>query len=155
MEGAQAALERPREVDHLLGACLLVRRAAWDMVGGLDDRFFLFLEETDWCFRARQQGWRLYYNPEASITHLGEHSTNQNPRRNLPQFYRSYCQFYRKHVSSAAWQMGLLKSMIALAAGVRLVLWQWRRMRRTGKRRAQAEAMQAGYWGVLRQLTAF
>lgn len=148
-------LTQPREVDHLLGACLLIRRAAWDKVGGLDDRFFLFLEETDWCFRARQQGWRVMYNPEVRITHLGEHSMNQNPQRNLPEFYRSYCRFYRKHAGTARWQLGLLKGIIALAALVRIGLWQWRQAQRTGAEQAQARAMQAGYVGVLRQLPGY
>jgi len=148
-------LAQAREVDHLLGACLLIRRAAWDQVGGLDDRFFLFLEETDWCFRARQQGWRVMYTPEVSLTHLGEHSMNQNPRRNLPEFYRSYCQFYRKHAGPGRWRGGALKAIIALAALVRLGLWQWRQTRRTGAEQAQARAMQAGYVSVLRQLASF
>jgi GT2 family glycosyltransferase len=145
-------LNGPVEVDHLLGACLLIRREAWQQVGGLDERFFLFLEETDWCFRARQAGWRAIYNPQIQIVHLGEHSVNQNPQRNLPQFYRSYVQFYRKHSTSAATRIAVLKAIIATAAMLRVGLWQARAMKQQGAARSQARAMCAGYGQVLRAL---
>ncbi|MCC7359786.1 MAG: glycosyltransferase family 2 protein [Anaerolineales bacterium] len=144
-----------REVDHLLGAALLVSRALWEQLGGLDSSYFLFLEETDWCYRAQRAGRPSYFTPEAVIVHLGEHSMRQNPRRNLPQFYRSYCQFYRKHHTPGLIRRALLKAIIAAAAIVRLALWGWRRLRRPGAARAQARAMQAGYAQVLVQLPSF
>jgi len=142
----------PVDVDHLLGACLLIRRETWLQVGGLDERFFLFLEETDWCYRARQAGWRIVYNPGVNITHLGEHSVNQNPERNLTQLYRSYIQFYRKHHAPSGLRQGLLKAIIALAALVRIGMWQIRALRQSGPAAAQARAMRAGYRRVLREL---
>jgi len=147
-----AWLTRPIDVDHLLGACLLIRRKTWEQVGGLDEDFFLFLEETDWCFRARRAGWRVVYNPQVSIIHLGEHSVNQNPQRNLPQFYRSYVQFYRKHASLAPPRVAALKSIIGAAAVVRILLWQFRAWRRPGAPARQARAMQSGYGRVLHDL---
>jgi N-acetylglucosaminyl-diphospho-decaprenol L-rhamnosyltransferase len=147
-----AQLSAPMEVDHLLGACLLIRGETWEQVGGLDERFFLFLEETDWCYRAQRAGWHVVYDPLVSVTHLGEHSVNQNPQRNLPQFYRSYIQFYRKHFSLAPVRLGLLKAIIATAALVRIGLWQLRALRRLGPTRLQARAMRAGYGQVLREL---
>jgi len=145
-------LRWPIEVDHLLGACLFIRRETWEQVGGLDERFFLFLEETDWCYRAKQAGWRVVYNPSVSVVHLGEHSVNQNPERNLPQFYRSYVQFYRKHFSLAPLRLGLLKSIIATAALVRIALWQVRAMRWPATLTKHTRAMQTGYGRVLRDL---
>jgi len=145
-------LTSPVDVDHLLGACLLVRRETWRQVGGLDERFFLFLEETDWCYRAKRAGWRVVYNPEVSIIHLGEHSVNQSPERNLPQLYRSTIQFYRKHITQSALRLGLLKSIIAAAALVRIGLWQMRAVRWSGAAGRQARAMRAGYGRVLREL---
>ena len=147
-----AHLTAPVDVDHLLGACLLIRRETWERVGGLDERFFLFLEETDWCFRAKQAGWRVVYDPRISVTHLGEYSVNQNPQRNLPQFYRSYVQFYRKHFSLTPVRLGLLKTIIAAAALLRIMLWQFRALSRLGLAARQARAMQAGYGRVLRDL---
>jgi N-acetylglucosaminyl-diphospho-decaprenol L-rhamnosyltransferase len=145
-------LTEPIEVDHLLGACLLVRREAWLQVGGLDERFFLFLEETDWCYRAKRAGWRVVYYPNVTIVHLGEHSVNQNPVGNLPQLYHSYIQFYRKHVSSTRLRLGLLKSIIASAALVRILLWHSRAVRKRGPAGRLAATMRAGYGRVLRDL---
>jgi GT2 family glycosyltransferase len=147
------SLTQPIEVDHILGACLLIRRETWEQVGGLDDDFFMFLEETDWCYRAKQAGWRIIYNPQISLTHLGEHSVNQNPQRNLPQFYRSYVQFNRKHFAPTPLRLGTLKTIIAVAAVVRIGLWLLRALRRPGPPRQHARAMLAGYGRVLQQVS--
>ncbi len=63
--------DREREVDWLMGACLLVRRAAVEAVGPLDESFFLFSEETDWCYRFRQAGWQVLFYPGAEVVHVG------------------------------------------------------------------------------------
>ncbi|MER3457620.1 MAG: glycosyltransferase family 2 protein, partial [Chloroflexota bacterium] len=54
-----------REVDVVMGACLMARREVFEQIGGLDERFFMYSEEVDWCYRARQAGWRIYYVPQA------------------------------------------------------------------------------------------
>jgi hypothetical protein len=61
--------ETLREVDWILGACMLVRREAVESVGLMDERFFLYFEDVDWCYRMKQRGWKVYYYPEAVITH--------------------------------------------------------------------------------------
>jgi GT2 family glycosyltransferase/lipopolysaccharide/colanic/teichoic acid biosynthesis glycosyltransferase len=58
-----------REVDWLLGACILVRREAVESVGLLDERFFLYFEDVDWCYRMGQKGWKVYYRPESVVVH--------------------------------------------------------------------------------------
>ena len=148
-------LTGPLEVDHILGAAMLIRRAAWQQVGELDPSFFLFLEETDWCYRARRLGWRMAYTPEAVVTHLGEHSVHQNPERNLPLFYRNYCRFYRTHLARGKAGPLVLKGIIGLAAAVRVGLWQWRQARRKGSAQVRARRMGAGYRLVLSQLATF
>ena len=60
-----------REVDWLFGACLLVRRDAADEVGLFDEDFFMFSEETDWCYRFHQAGWKVFFTPEAAVVHVG------------------------------------------------------------------------------------
>lgn len=60
-----------REVDWLFGACLLVRRHAADEVGLFDEDFFMFSEETDWCYRFRQAGWKVFFFPGAEVVHVG------------------------------------------------------------------------------------
>jgi N-acetylglucosaminyl-diphospho-decaprenol L-rhamnosyltransferase len=63
--------QEQRAVDWLFGAVLMVRRTAAAQVGPLDDQFFVFCEEKDWCLRLRQAGWGVWYAPEASATHIG------------------------------------------------------------------------------------
>lgn len=68
---------REREVDALSGACLLVRRAALEQVGLLDERFTMYTEEVDWCKRMRARGWRVGFVPGARVVHYGEQSARQ------------------------------------------------------------------------------
>jgi GT2 family glycosyltransferase len=60
-----------RPVDWVMGSCFLVRRAATDAVGLFDEDFFLFSEETDWCYRFHQAGWTVWFTPEAEAVHVG------------------------------------------------------------------------------------
>ena len=61
------------EADWLSGACLLVRRSATEEVGLFDESFFMFSEETDWCYRFHQAGWKVVFDPEAEVVHVGQH----------------------------------------------------------------------------------
>lgn len=88
----QAAL--PRQVDHPLGACMLIRRAAWQDVGPLDEGYFMYLEEIDWCRRARTRGWQIWYEPRAVAVHHGGSSTSQQPDAMFAQLWRSRLRYY-------------------------------------------------------------
>jgi GT2 family glycosyltransferase len=63
--------DQPRRIDWAMGAVLLVRRAAVEEVGPADEDFFLFSEETDWCYRFRAAGWEVWFDPEAEFHHVG------------------------------------------------------------------------------------
>jgi N-acetylglucosaminyl-diphospho-decaprenol L-rhamnosyltransferase len=63
--------DEPRECDWVMGSCLLIRRTAVEDVGPLDESFFLFSEETDWCYRVRQAGWQVWFFPGAECVHVG------------------------------------------------------------------------------------
>jgi GT2 family glycosyltransferase len=73
LEGAWAH-DRTRVVDWAVGAALLFRRAALDEVGGLDERFFMYVEDLDWCWRARAAGWKVLFEPSAVVRHVGNAS---------------------------------------------------------------------------------
>ncbi|MFH1143123.1 MAG: glycosyltransferase [Candidatus Eisenbacteria bacterium] len=64
-----------REVDWLLGGALIVRRAAVDDVGGMDERFFLYFEDVDWCNRMHRRGWRVFYVPRATMVHAHQRAS--------------------------------------------------------------------------------
>jgi GT2 family glycosyltransferase len=59
----------PLEVDSCIGACIMVRKSAMDRIGFLDERYFFFMEETDWAYRMKQGGWKIYFVPTAKIFH--------------------------------------------------------------------------------------
>jgi len=65
----------PRRVDWIIGACMLVRREALEKVGKMDERFFLYFEDLDWCYRMAKQGWNVYYVPESVMVHRYERSS--------------------------------------------------------------------------------
>ena len=88
---------RPRAVEHLLGACLLIRRTALDEIGLLDEAFFMYFEETDWCARALRAGWRLWQVPTAVVQHHGGGTTRRVAEEMSLQFHRSQAHYYRKH----------------------------------------------------------
>lgn len=68
----------PVDVDTVTGAFFLLSRRAWYDVGPFDEGFFLYGEETDWCWRAKKRGWRIVHDPRATVVHLGGQSTGTN-----------------------------------------------------------------------------
>lgn len=155
-EYTPAELREPRAVDHLLGACMLVRRDAWAQLGGLDESYFLFLEETDWCLRAQKLGWKIGYFPGARVTHFGQASMRQVPAKSVPQFYKSYFHFYRAHHGAHSPGTYLLKAIIALACLIRIGMWRERAARaRDHAAREIARGMTIGYRRTLSELGTF
>lgn len=145
-----------RSVDHLLGACMLIRRAAWAQVGALDESYFLFLEETDWCLRAQHAGWRVVYFPGAHVIHFGQASMRQAPLKNIPQFYNSYVRFYRANNGQNPLGVNVLKGIIGLGCLIRIGMWQRRENRAADAgARELARAMTAGYRQTLRELGTY
>jgi GT2 family glycosyltransferase len=86
-----------RRVDYVQGACMLARRTAVDRVGLLDENYFMYNEETDWCLRMRRAGWETWYAPDAQIVHYGGQSTRQVRHAMVQALYRSKVRFFRKH----------------------------------------------------------
>lgn len=85
----------PIEIDSGIGACLLVRREAIDQAGMLDERYFFFLEETDWALKMKKAGWKVFHVPGAFIYHLQGQSIGHNIRSRI-FFYRSRYLYFRK-----------------------------------------------------------
>jgi GT2 family glycosyltransferase len=97
--------EPSRAVDYVAGACMLMRGEALASVGSLDERFFMYFEETDWCRRAWAAGWRVYYCAEAQVAHLEGKSAEQASEFSRVQFQHSYRLFVDKHYGAGrSWQ---------------------------------------------------
>jgi GT2 family glycosyltransferase len=95
--GARFAHDQPREAEFVMGAVLLVRREAADTVGLFDEDFFMFSEETDWCYRFRQGGWKVFFTPDADFVHVGGASTKQNWGPMFREQVRGHLRFLVKH----------------------------------------------------------
>ncbi|MGI6368186.1 MAG: glycosyltransferase family 2 protein [Anaerolineae bacterium] len=91
----------PFPIDHPLGAALLMRNTTLDQVGLLDEGFFMYCEEIDWCIRTRRAGWQIYCVPQARIVHLGGQSTSQFRERMFVALWQSRFRLFSKHYSPA------------------------------------------------------
>ena len=104
----------PIEVDSVIGACMMVRRDALDQVGLLDEDYFLFLEETDWCYRMKKAGWKIYHVPQAEVYHFQGKSGETVKKRARVEFYRSRYHFFKKNRGTLQWLVLLVGLLIKL-----------------------------------------
>jgi len=104
-------------VEQVMGSCLLLRRAALDKVGLLDERLFVYFEEVDLCLRLHQAGWRVSYVRDATVTHAGGQSSRTNRAASLRYRYQSLFSFYRKHYRP--WQLFVLKCAVQIGTAIR------------------------------------
>lgn len=86
------------EVKAVSGSCMFIRRKTWEQVGAFDEQFFAYQEDSDYCKRAREAGWRVMYVPISRIIHYGgKGGSGAQPWRSIYQWHRSYFLYYRKH----------------------------------------------------------
>lgn len=111
--------DTPRPVDTVQGACMIVRREVIEQSGAMDDSFFMYSEEVDWCLRIRRAGWHIYWVPGSRIIHFGAQSTRQVATSMFVQLYRGKLQYFRKHYGRV---YALLYKVVLLAASVARIL---------------------------------
>ncbi|MFJ7736030.1 glycosyltransferase family 2 protein [Lysinibacillus sp. NPDC097287] len=88
------------DIDCLVGAFMMVRREAIEQVGLLDEEFFMYGEDIDWCYRIKESGWRIVYNPTVSITHYKGASSRRKPYKIVYEFHRAMYLFHIKHFAT-------------------------------------------------------
>ncbi len=127
---------QPIEVESVIGACLMIRNEAIKYVGKLDEDYFFFLEETDWCYRMQKAGWKVYHIPNAEVIHLGGQSKKRAPWQSQVEYCRSLYVFFRKNRSIVSYItfriLYLIKIILNLAInliGNLCVLFQSKKMR--------------------------
>ena len=136
-------LRRPVEVKWLSGACLLVRRSVLDAVGLFDERYFLYFEDIDLCYRIGRAGWKLALQPGARVFHAGGASTRSRPLFSRFHYRRSQVLFYRSHNSklsqsllrlylSIGFSLSLLASLVRRAGDISERKRFFRLLRREG-----------------------
>lgn len=110
----------PQVVDYVEGACMLARRRAIEEVGGLDEGYFMYAEEVDWCYTMKQAGWQIWYQPAARVLHLGGGSSQHRLPQREADLYRSRVRFFRKHYGRPAARMLALQIYALTAAKLSL-----------------------------------
>lgn len=103
------------DVDAVSGAFLMVRREAVRAAGGMDERYFLYAEDIDFCMSVARAGWRVVYYPEAVVTHKKGASSRQARLAANREFHRSMALFHQKHFASGmpGWANAAIRTAIA------------------------------------------
>ena len=115
VEGEHATA--PRDAGWLSGACVLVRRTAYDEIGGFDPRFFMYFEDVDLGARLGDAGWRNRYQPSATVRHSGAHSTSRDGSRMVAVHHDSaYLYLSRKY---SAWYLAPIRLVLRIGLGAR------------------------------------
>lgn len=112
------AMDDFREVDAVIGACMMLRQEAIKQVGLLDDQFFMYSEEVDLCYRLKQAGWKIYFVPNAEAIHLWGGSSHKIKRESFLRLYKSRVQFFRKHYGK--FTTGIYKLLLLLSGLLRV-----------------------------------
>ena len=142
--------DRERYVQSVVGACMLVRRAAYEKVGGFDPRFFFYAEETDWQKRLTEAGWRIAFTPEAEVVHWRRASCEETAAVN-PHLYRGADIYMRKYYGT----VGLLSMRVASILGnlVRMLFWSVVPREKLSQRKTLTAKTRQHAWVLLRQAT--
>jgi GT2 family glycosyltransferase len=122
--GKEQEYHEPVEAESVIGAFFLVRREVWEKLGGMDERFFFFLEETDFCLRARQAGFATMHLPEVRVWHGQGQTAKQDLAAARIEYWRSRYAYFAKHRSPAVRMLlrcGLLLRLVVDSAASGLV----------------------------------
>ena len=111
--------DQVRAVGWISSACLMLRRAAINQVGLLDEEYFIYGDEADLQYRLKKAGWQIYYLPDSTIIHYGGRSMDRWRRRKM--VYRGKMMFYRKHYGT--FRTFFLRGMLAVLSVVKFVPW--------------------------------
>jgi GT2 family glycosyltransferase len=110
-----------REVEVVTGCFMLVRREAIEQVGMMDEQFFMYGEETDWCYRIKKAGWKILFTPSAKIIHLGGQSSKCIRVDMLIRLRISILQFMKKHYGWLTYQ--IVRLLVTVFFVIRLPVW--------------------------------
>lgn len=108
-------------VDWVSGAAMLVRRDAFDGVGGFDADYFMYMEDVDLCWRLGQAGWKVVFEPAGAVTHVGGVSTSRRPYRMLKEHHRSAIRYNAR--TTTGWQTMLLPLLVGGLAARLPMAW--------------------------------
>lgn len=138
---------KARPVDWVSGAFLMVRREALDAVGMLDDDYFMYTEEVDWCYRMWRHDWAVYTVPSARVIHHGGGTSRRVPERKRAQLYQSKRLFMRKHYG---WPRATFYDLLVRGvSGLKLGIWRGMQLSPRSSQRAYARENVRSYRALL------
>ncbi len=140
--------DEPMPVDWVSGSAMMIRRKVFDEIGLLDDGYFLYFDEVDFCFRARQAGWPAHYVPDSVVTHLAAQATGITDERQEPHRYPDY--WFESRRRFFVKNRGKLQAMLADLAF--LAGYTTFRIRRVIQRKPNVEPPRF-WWDFLRNST--
>lgn len=106
------------EVDIVVGASFFMRANLFNQLGGFDEKFFMYFEESDLCQRTQNQGYKVIYTPQASLIHIRGHSVKKNANPMAVEYRRSQIYFYDKH--RPLWEIYMLRLYL-----ISKFFWEW------------------------------
>jgi len=139
-----------REVDVVTGCFMLVRREAVEQVGMMDEQFFMYGEETDWCYRMKQAGWRIMFAPEGEIIHLGGASSSKMKPEMVLQLRGSMLLFIKKTKKRMTYTIACF--FVALFFLLRIPYWLSRAVFHGSERRYCVQTAKTYAVGFVRAL---
>ena len=111
------------QVDWVEGSCFLIKREVIKQIGLLDEKFFMYIEEVEFCYRAQKAGFKTWYYPETKVFHLVRGSSPEGKQKAVNWIHEDLIYFYQKHFAS--WQLAVLKCLLrfkkAYAQAIKLV----------------------------------
>ena len=141
-----------REVDWVQGCALAIQREVWDAVGPFDEGYWMYVEELDWCRRAKGLGYRIFFTPDAQVVHYGQRSVARARASVLPLGFRSHFRYYRKFDGRAK---ELAVRLIALLQmGLRAGISAGMLLATRGATQARWRENWRAYTGVMREAVA-
>jgi GT2 family glycosyltransferase len=106
----------PQAVDIVVGAAMLIRRSLFESLGGFDEDYFMYFEESDLCQRAREAGWQVWYIPEVQVMHIKGASTQQQASPMRLEYRRSQLLYYQKH--RPLWEQLIVRVYLIMKFGL-------------------------------------
>ena len=140
-----------RDVDFVIGACLLLRRDVYEQVGGFDERFFMYQEEADWEKRIKQAGWRIVFTPTAEAVHLAGASGKEEPVRTSGHFFESLDKYMLKHHGVPGFLS--VRAAMLLGCSARALGWTGLALAAPARRAKAFARARQHLWLVRRQLS--
>ncbi|MBI4789357.1 MAG: glycosyltransferase family 2 protein [Chloroflexi bacterium] len=134
-----------QEVDWVNGSAMFTRREVYDQIGGFDERFFMYSEELDWCYRIQRAGWQIVYLPTAQITHYEGKSSEQAAAQRDIYFHSSKIRYFRKY--HGAFVAEILRAFLLLMFAFQIAEEGGKWL--LGHKREMRAARVRAYWQVL------